>query len=205
MTGLVIAASLDTEAQLIFEKYWPFNRGYVDKVFDKKFFSATVAKGSPVWEIGAGANMAFRKSLFQSIGYFDERLDVGAAGCSGDSELWYRALANGHTIHYNPRAVVNHNHRESLLGLKKQLYSYMRGFTTALLIQYQRFGHRGNIRHLFYTVPLYYAKLVYKGFPYYNFQHQTLLSEIRGLISGVFFYLRHRKTDPKIFSQHERN
>jgi glycosyltransferase involved in cell wall biosynthesis len=205
MTGLVLAASLQTEAQLIFEKYWPFNRGYVDKIFDDTFFSATVSSGSPVWEIGAGANMAFRRSMLEAIGYFDERLDVGAAGCSGDSELWYRALANGHTIAYNPRAVVHHLHRDSLQELKKQLYYYMRGFAAALLIQHQRFGHRGNIKHLFYTVPLYYAKLIYKGFPKYRFQHQTLFSEIKGILSGIFFYLRHRNTDPKIFSRHEKN
>ncbi|HEX8039162.1 MAG TPA: glycosyltransferase family 2 protein, partial [Chryseosolibacter sp.] len=87
MTGLVIAASLDTEAEVIFEKFWPFNRGYRDKIFDSQFFRARLDDGPPVWEIGAGANMAFRKEIFDEVGYFDERLDVGAAGCSGDSEL----------------------------------------------------------------------------------------------------------------------
>ncbi len=38
MTGLIIASSLETEAQTIFEKYWSFNRGYIDKFYDKVFF-----------------------------------------------------------------------------------------------------------------------------------------------------------------------
>jgi glycosyltransferase involved in cell wall biosynthesis len=205
MTGLVIAASLDTEAQMIFEKHWPFNRGYVDKKYDSKFFAATCKQGTPVWEVGAGANMAFRKELFDKVGYFDERLDVGAAGCSGDSELWYRILAHGYTIHYNPRAVVHHLHRNSMEGLKKQLYYYMRGFTVAILIQYHRFRHRGNLKHLFWAVPKWYVYLFRKGFPNYRFQYRTLLSEVRGIFSGLFFYLRHRHQDPQIFPQHEKN
>jgi hypothetical protein len=35
--------------------------------------------------------MAFRKSAIESVNYFDDRLDVGAAGCSGSEtglEFW---------------------------------------------------------------------------------------------------------------------
>ncbi|MEX2234085.1 MAG: glycosyltransferase [Cyclobacteriaceae bacterium] len=200
MTGLVIAASLETEAEVIFERFWPFNRGYLQKIFDDNFFRAYLHNGPPVWEIGAGANMAFRKDIFEEVGYFDERLDVGAAGCSGDSELWYRALACGFNIQYNPLAVVYHSHRDSIPGLQKQLYSYMRGFTVAILIQYQRFGHRGNLQHLFKVLPPYYLSLLKKGFPRYHFQYKTLFSELRGILSGIIYYLRHRNTDSKIYS-----
>jgi glycosyltransferase involved in cell wall biosynthesis len=199
MTGLVIAASLETEAEVIFEKFWPFNRGYVGKTYDTAFFNASLHQGPPVWEIGAGANMAFRKDIFKEIGYFDERLDVGAAGCSGDSELWYRILACGFTIRYNPLAVVYHSHRKSIQGLSKQLYSYMRGFTVAILIQYQRFGHRGNLQHLMKVIRYYFA-LLKRGFPRYSFQYKTVFCELRGILSGIIYYLRHRNTDPKIYS-----
>lgn len=200
MTGLVIAASLNTEAEVIFEKFWPFNRGYLEKTFGDSFFHGSISNGPPVWEIGAGANMAFRKKVFNEVGYFDERLDVGAAGCSGDSELWYRLLACGSAIRYNPMAVVYHHHRDSIPGLRKQLYAYMRGFTVAILIQYQRFGHRGNLAHLFRVLPPYYLSLLKKGFPRYHFQYKTLFSELRGILSGFVYYLRHRNTDPKIYS-----
>ncbi|HYG03227.1 MAG TPA: glycosyltransferase [Chryseosolibacter sp.] len=199
MTGLILAGSLKTEAEIIFEKYWPFNRGFTPRVFDDRFFKSTLPGGPPVWEIGAGANMAFRKTVFDDVGYFDERLDVGAAGCSGDSELWYRILAENLVIQYNPLAIVQHFHRASLDGLKRQLYSYMKGFTVAILIQYQRFGHNGNLRHLFRVIPVYYLSLLRKGFPYYNSQYQTLFSEMRGIIAGMFYYLRHRNTNPRIF------
>jgi len=199
MTGLVLAAVLDSEAQMIFEKHWPFNRGYVDRHYDQEFFQRTLDGGPPVWDLGAGANMAFRRDTLEKVGHFDERLDVGAAGCSGDSELWYRILANGYAIHYNPRAVVHHFHRESMNGLHKQLYAYMRGFTVAILIQHHRFGHRGNLRHLFLNTPKYYIYLLLRGFPRYRFRFRTLFSEIRGIISGLFYYWKHRNTDHKIF------
>jgi glycosyltransferase involved in cell wall biosynthesis len=193
MTGLVIAASLETEAEVIFEKYWPFNRGYLPKSYDRNFFNTHLKSGPPVWEIGAGANMAFRKKAFQEVGYFDERLDAGAAGCNGDSEMWYRLLAHGNIIQYNPLAVVQHKHRTSIESLKKQLHAYMRGFTVAMLIQYSNFGHRGNLKHLFKVVPVYYLSLIRKGFPYYNHQYRTLFSELTGVVSGLFYFLRNRR------------
>lgn len=200
MTGLVIAASLNTEAEIIFEKFWPFNRGYLRRIFDADFFRGSLNIGPPVWKIGAGANMAFRKAIFQEVGYFDERLDVGAAGCSGDSELWYRTLACGFAIEYNPMAIVYHSHRDSIPGLRSQLFSYMRGFTVAILIQYQRFGHRGNLTHLFKVLPAYYLSLLKKGFPGYHFQYKTLFAELSGILSGLCYYIKHRHTDSKIYS-----
>ncbi len=193
MTGLVIAASLESEAEVIFEKYWPFNRGYLPKTYDRHFFSAHLKTGPPVWKIGAGANMAFRKETFEKVGYFDERLDAGAAGCNGDSEMWYRILEAGRTIQYNPLAVVQHKHRASMDALKKQLHSYMRGFTVAMLIQYVKFRHTGNLKHLFRVVPLYYLRLIRKGFPSYKFQYQTLFWELTGIVSGMIYFLRNRK------------
>lgn len=85
-------------------------------------------------------------------------------------------------------------------GLRRQLYSYMRGFTVAILIQYQRFGHRGNLQHLFTVLPPYYLSLLKKGFPRYHFQYKTVFAELRGIMSGLFYYIRHRNTDSKIYS-----
>lgn len=200
MTGLVIASELQTEAQQIFELHWSFNRGYIDKVYNSDYLRKTLAAGPPVWEIGAGANMAFRKEVAEKVGYFDERLDVGAAGCNGDSEMWFRILAHGHTIRYNPLAVVHHEHRRELGGLKKQIFSYMRGFAAAALIQQKQEKQAGYKRHMFQVLPPHYLKLLRRGFPYYRFQHRTLLTEIRGMISGIFFYLRN-KNQPGINKQ----
>lgn len=190
MTGLVIAYALDTEAQQIFEKYWSFNRGYADKLYSPTF----IKRHHEVVRIGAGANMAFRKSIFEQTGYFDERLDVGAAGCNGDSEMWYRILAAGSDIYYNPRAIVFHEHRKELQALQKQLYNYMRGFAAAGLIQQEQNKTGDFKKHLYYSLPRYYLNQLTKGFPRYRFRYRTLLSEIRGVLSGILYFYTHRKT-----------
>lgn len=196
MTGLVIAAELETESQQIFEKHWSFNRGYHDKYYNKQFFSAHLLNGPPVWEIGAGANMAFRKCIFDQVGYFDERLDVGAAGCNGDSEMWFRILSKNGTIHYNPRAVSFHHHRKEIKQLKKQIFYYMRGFAAAALIQQREDTSVNYSRHLFNKLPKFYVKKAIKHFPFYRSRYTTLFKEIGGLASGILYYVQHKNQKP---------
>lgn len=198
MTGLVIAKELESVAQILFEKYWSFNRGYQDAIYDESFIKSSLRKGPPVWEIGAGANMAFRRDIFEHVGLFDERLDVGAAGCSGDSEMWYRILVHGFTIKYNPRAIVYHLHRREMKALKKQLFSYMRGHTAAALFQHNFVQPVNYRRHIFINLPRYYMRLIQKGFPRYKDRFSTIFSEIKGVVSGIIFYLKNRKKPARI-------
>lgn len=58
-----------------------------------------------------GCNMAFRRRLFEQIGYFDTRFGIGSLINSGDdSEFLYRAYQAGCRIRYEPRVLVHHNH-----------------------------------------------------------------------------------------------
>ena len=188
MTGLVLSLKLDTEAQLIFEKNWSFNRGFVDKTFNTYYFNDTIKNGTPVWDIGAGVNMAFRRSVFETIGNFDERLGAGASGCSEDSELWYRMLLKGLTIQYNPRAIMHHEHRKDMEGLKKQIFAYMRGHTAAALLQHDQYPQSGYKRRIFKHFPKSYFHSVIKGFPMYRFHFSTIWVEMKGILSGLVFY-----------------
>jgi glycosyltransferase involved in cell wall biosynthesis len=161
VTGLVIPAELETEAQVIFEMgHGCLSGHYTARTFDQEFFQATRYAGVPVWSIGAGANMAFRRHAFDLVGNFEERLGAGASGCSEDSELWYRVLAEGWLCQYEPTAVVYHSHRREMAGLRQQMYQYMRGHVVALLIQFARYKHWGNLRRLVWSLPKYYAGLL---------------------------------------------
>ncbi|WP_241557447.1 glycosyltransferase family 2 protein [Croceibacterium ferulae] len=194
VTGLVLPASLKTEAQWIFEKEWSFGRGYDQIDYGSHFFEETRRDGCPAWIIGAGANMAFRRAVFDHIGFFDERLDVGQAGCSGDSEYWYRVLAAGYVCRYEPRAVMFHHHRLEMAGLASQVYHYMRGHTAALMVQHQRTGELGNLRRLFLKLPLHYVGLLTTRLFGSSSEKQRFLGEqVRGAAAGVWFFLRNRK------------
>lgn len=197
VTGLVLAEEINTEAQYIFEKYWSFNRGYCHIYYNTDYFKKHIKKGVPAWDVGAGANMAFRRSILQSTGGFDPRLDVGAAGCSGDSEMWYRLLAEGWTIHYSPGTIAYHQHRKEKRDLKRQIYFYMRGAATSLLIQHQRYRHRGNLYHLYRRLPAHYffSLLMKVRYPA-ALNYSTLTQEVTGCIAGIFYFLLHKKYLP---------
>ncbi len=193
VTGIVFAKALDTKSQYYFEKYWSFNRGYSPICYDKAYFDSNASKGVPVWEIGAGASMAFRRNIFETLGGFDVRLDMGAAGCNGDSEMWYRILTEGWTIKYNPLVIAHHTHRSDMRGFKKQIYHYMRGFTTAVLIERKRYKNKGELRHLFKTLPIYYLKRSRHPFKEENI---TLWQEMRGYIAGLIYFQKNKNKRP---------
>ena len=196
VTGIVLAAELATESQLIFEKYWSFNRGYAPIMYDQNFFQNNLSSGVPVWQIGAGANMAFRREIFAKAGDFDPRLDVGASGCNGDSEYWYRVLANGGICRYDPSVVAYHFHRREMAGLAKQLHFYMRGYVSALLVQFEKHHHWGNLRRLIINAPLWYCHLYLKGiFHAFQGRYQTLLPETLGYLSGIKYYWQNRRVN----------
>ena len=191
VTGLVLPAELETAAQLHFETYWGFGRGYRPIDFGADFFRTDRTHGCPAWEIGAGANMAFRRETFRRAGLFDERLDVGAAGCSGDSEYWHRVLFHGGVCRYEPAAVAFHYHRRDFAGLSQQIFAYMRGHAAALLVQYERSGNPGSLRRALATLPAQYAQRWLRRLLRGRAQSDLLLTEeTRGFISGLLFYTR---------------
>lgn len=154
VTGLVLPAELATLGQVTFEKVLGgFGRGYHRLTYGRDFFERTRGRGAPVWKVGAGANMALRAEAFALVGDFDERLGSGAAGCSEDSELWYRLLSAGFTCRYVPDSVASHHHRRDLPGLESQAHEYLRGHVAALFVQFARHGHRGNLRRVFAAMP----------------------------------------------------
>lgn len=124
ITGLVVPFELETEAQVLFEEYGGFGRGFRARWWQ-------VPGGQPLpWQLlglgqfGTGANMAYRRSVFDRVGMFDPALDVGTlTRGGGDLEMFFRVLAAGHTLMYEPRALVRHRHRRTLEQLETQIAS----------------------------------------------------------------------------------
>lgn len=194
VTGLVLPARLDTEAQWLFERYFTFTRGFSPFRFDTAWFQRKNPPWCPAWEVGAGANMAFRRAIFDQIGYFDERLDVGASGCSGDSEFWNRILAAGHDCLFQPTALLYHHHRQDLPGLYRQVEGYMSGHTSSLLVQYERSRDRRNLTRAFYHLPLYLiGKRLGRIGHRRVVEDQILDQEIKGAIAGVRYYFKAKR------------
>lgn len=193
LTGLTIPLEISTKAQYLFERDWGFNKGYLPRTFDKAYVDSYLAVGNtpPAWDVGAGANMAFRKDVFKAVGGFDERLDVGASGCSGDSEMWYRIMVEGWNCFYAPQMVVYHQHRKTMAELKNQLYYYMKGHVSALMVQYEKYAHVGDIRRVKKYLPEWYMRrmLSFVGKGRFN-SLLSLFTEVKGCIAGWKFYQR---------------
>lgn len=194
MTGLVLPARLDTPAQVFFQmRMGGFGSRFVPVRFDRLLYEKTRPQGPHVWHIGAGANMAFRRAIFDRVGLFDQRLGAGASGCSEDSEMWYRIIATGGTCQYEPRAVVYHDHRDSWQALHSQMRAYQNGHVSALVVQADRFGDRGNLRRIFRQLPSYFLRELFESVQAHEPERRRVLAEeLRGWASGLRYVVNRR-------------
>ncbi len=136
VTGLVVPYEFETEAQVLFEKRGGFGKG-----FGRKWYLTDPDSGKPIMNLygnaaqfGTGANMAFRRTLFGRIGYFDAALDVGTlTNGGGDLEMFFRVLKKGGAILYEPGAIVRHCHRRNHAELRKQMRDWGIGFGSYLM------------------------------------------------------------------------
>jgi len=91
-----------------------------------KVFAKHMKGRAPVpFGVGHGSSMAFRREAFRVNGAFDERYGWGKpfGGCE-DIEILYRTLKSGHTVVYEPAAIVRHKHRFLAEEVFKTRYVY---------------------------------------------------------------------------------
>jgi GT2 family glycosyltransferase len=193
--GLVLPVELETPAQVVFERLGGLGRGFRCCDYGYDWYTSHRRHGVPVWTIGAGASMGLRRRVLARLGGFDERLGAGAAGCSEDSEMWYRILASGGRCFYEPSAVVWHRHRREMAELQSQLYAYMRGHVTGLLVQYETTQDKGNLWRLVIELPRHYLAQSILAISHPSDPRGRLLpAEITGCAAGIFYYLRTRRS-----------
>lgn len=141
-TGLVLPWELETQAQHLFERYGGMGKGFLARNF--RASDMTAEQCLDAHHLGVGANMAFRREVFARCGPFDTALDVGTPSQGGgDIDMFHRVLIEGLTLKYEPGALVWHQHRRDMAGLKKQVYSNGRAFGVYLI----KIWRAGQIPH----------------------------------------------------------
>ncbi|GAN33091.1 MAG: glycosyltransferase [Candidatus Brocadia sp. AMX2] len=203
VTGLVVPYELETEAQLLFEQCGGFGRG-----FERKWCRVNIERGERAASLhgitgkyGTGANMAYRRCLFDRIGYFDPALDVGTVtNGGGDLEMFFRVLKAGYSLVYEPGAIVRHCHRRDYAHLKTQLSTWGTAFyaylTRSILaypderIAFFRLGFRWLLRQM-------RSLLISSVYPSY-FPRDILLARLKGSFRGLYCYKKARRTAEKI-------
>ncbi|MEV6491353.1 glycosyltransferase [Actinoplanes sp. NPDC051633] len=133
ISGVIVPAELESQAQLWFEQFGGHSKG---RGFKPDVFSpATAHRQSPLYPLppfGTGANMTFRPGVIERIGGFDTALGAGTPAMGSEDTLAFtQVLVGGGTIVYQPSAVTHHYHRRDLEGLHKQMVGYGAGLTAA--------------------------------------------------------------------------
>lgn len=207
ITGLVVPYELETEAQFLFEKYGGFGRGFV-----RKWYRASEGGCCRIarhyigaGEYGTGANMAYRRSIFSEIGVFDPALDVGTeTHGGGDLDMFFRILKCGHTLVYEPAAIVRHRHRREYAKLYEQitnngigLYSYF--VRNAIEFPEERRGiARFGLWWLWkWSVRRGLSSLMKPSL----IPRELIFAEFRGSITGLFRYGKAKNYAQKLLDQ----
>jgi len=157
------------------------------------FLDAYLPDAAPVWEIGAGVNMAVRRDVFSKVGKFDDLLGAGRAGVGEDSELWFRCLANGLTCRFAPNVTMFHSHRETMRDLHRQIFLYWRGHVVTLLRQFEHSNRPEQLHRARNILPRHTLSGLRRAVRRGEMRTAWLrITELRGLAAGWVYYRRHR-------------
>ena len=201
VTGLVVPYELETKAQVLFEMYGGFGRG-----FESKWYR--VCKGYKMpWQLlgtgqfGTGANMAYRRCVFDEIGYFDPALDVGTVtNGSGDLEMFFRVIKEGHALVYEPSAIIRHRHRRDYESLRKQisnngsLYTYFLRGALSYPDQILSFAWISIWWMCYWNIRRLLISFIYPSL----FPRDLILAELWGDLKGLTTYNKARKNAAEI-------
>jgi GT2 family glycosyltransferase len=188
-TGLTMPLELETEAQEWFERTNAFGRGFRPAVHDGAADDAFF-----VSRVGAGVNMAVRRSVLELVGPFDEALDAGTPTKSGgDHDMFTRILLAGYRIVYDPAALSWHRHRREWRELRAAVRGYGTGvwaYLTAHLLRGESRAAVVALRWLAWQL-IDLARAVTLGSP--RLRADLVAAELRGCLAGPGAYLRSRR------------
>jgi GT2 family glycosyltransferase len=194
VTGLVPAGELDTAYQAYFDDKVKWSETLRPRLYDLNDNRGP----SPLYpyangDVGAGANFAVRRSVFESVGDFDEALGAGSPAEGGeDLDFFARLLLAGCQIAFEPGAIVWHEHRRDRGALRSQMHGYGAGLT-AYACKHLLFGRaapavlaalaagRGNGPHVQELPPI-SAEIP-----------EMRIAELRGMLAGPWAYIRGRR------------
>jgi glycosyltransferase involved in cell wall biosynthesis len=194
VTGLVLPAELETDAQVLFEDVY----GGMGKGFDLRLVSGRERPAPLAPEaIGTGCNMAYRRDTLLALGGFDPALDVGTpTGGGGDLDAFLRVLESGGTIAYRPDAVVRHLHRRGDDALRRQIFDNGRAYSAVLFAAFlrERGGGRARVvgRYWRWLAAWHARRIVRRLARREQLPMRFLLAELGGAALGPAVYLRSR-------------
>lgn len=202
VTGLVVPYELETEAQALFESYGGFGRGFKRRWHrlhqEKHHRWANLGTG----QLGTGANMAYRLSLFEQVMGFDPALDVGTVtNGGGDLEMFYRVLKSGHTLVYEPDAMVRHRHRRDYTQLRSQITNNgvgLASFWVRSAMAYPGEWKAAVRMWLWWLWRWHLRRLAISLVQPARFPRELILAELKGFFVGLTRYQKARRVAARL-------
>ncbi len=140
VTGLILPADLETEAQIRIEQFAGFSKGYDRRIYRISEPTSALFPFA-AGEFGSGANTALRAEVARELGGFDAALGTGTFARGGeDLDMFVRVLLGGYALVYEPAAILSHEHPRGGQDLRRRAYSYGIGLS-AMLTKYMLAGH----------------------------------------------------------------
>jgi GT2 family glycosyltransferase len=134
VSGAILPAEQETQAQLWLEEYGGFHKGFRREVFNL----TTHRRDTPLYpydsgQFGSGANLAFRADVLRAMGGFAVDLGAGTPAHGGeDLDILRRVITGGHSVVYEPAALMWHRHRRSMPALRRQMFRYGVGLSATV-------------------------------------------------------------------------
>ena len=194
VAGVMLPLELETEAQRLFERYLGGAAGRRAREHRREF----APPFPPAWagQVGAGANMAFRRRALVAVGPFDPAFDAGTVTQSGgDTEMFGRLLDAGFRLVYEPRARIEHRHRRTMAELRTQLFGYGVGIYAYWTHRVIHHRDRVALRFAARTLLKYSLRRVLRAIlrEPNEVPLGLVLAEIAGCFYGPVAYLRARR------------
>ena len=154
VTGLILPAELETPTQVRVERY--HDGGFAPRIFQAvshrpQARGRGIIRRASVGEFddedrllrtfsiyaagtfGSGGNMAFRSAVLRDIGGFDVRLGAGTPSrAASDLYIFIQLAWKGHSLGFEPAALVHHTHFRDELSLERQVDAWAVGFTALM-------------------------------------------------------------------------
>ena len=199
VTGLVTPMESETPAQGWFEQFG----GYCKEQCERRLFNLTDHRAeSPLYPynigiFGAGGSMAFRRSILLESGGFDTTLGPATPTLGGeDIDAMLRVILEGHSLLYEPAAIVRHPPYREYAQLRRQIEGYGTGLTACLfknVVTKPRLlpGFIGKLpRGLLFAFS---SRSPHHAGKQASYPKELTRLEIKGLLYGPLAYLRSRR------------
>lgn len=197
VTGLIYPSQLETQAQVLIERFGGFTKGFSRRTWD----IGPNRLDHPLYPYllgiyGSGANAAWRRSSLADLGGYDERLGTGTLARGGeDLDIYLTCIRRGYQIVYEPGAIVFHQHRREMDDLRTQIFDYGVGLGAVLT---KRFLEKEERREMLRRLPAGLRYLLHPSSPKNSgkteqFPKSLTLTELAGIALGPIAYMRSRR------------